>query len=226
MDFYKLIKSLDALVFEVLSWLYFYPRTLFRVIFSPFALMTDTRRLMKDDEDPAWGDRIGPPLFLALTLALIHFIEEAMGIEAADEFANPAIRELMSDDTNLLAMRVVLFGALPLLAAVRELKVCGLESHREAIEEPFYAQCYAAAGYAVLINGAFLLALHFRDTNEIVSAFSLLGGILVSFVWIGWVEARWFHRALDLPRGRALVQASIVLLQWLALALVVSWLFF
>ena len=222
MDFYKLIKSLDALVFEVLSWLYFYPRTLIRTLLRPVALMADTRKLMDEDDEPAWGDRIGPPLFLALTLVVIHFIEEAMGIEAAAEFENPEIKELMSDDTNLVAMRVILFGVLPLLAAVRELKVRGIEANRIDIEAPFYAQCYAAAGYAVLVNCAFLLAQYLSATNEVASAFTLLGGVAVSAVWIGLVEARWFHRSLGLTRGQAFRQASLVLLQWLAIGVAIS----
>lgn len=222
MDFYKLIKSLDALVFEVLSWLYFYPRTLLRTLLKPFALMADTRKLMDEDDEPAWGDRIGPPLFLALTLVVIHFIEAAMGIDAAQEFKNPAIKELMSDDTNLLAMRVILFGVLPLLAAVRELKVRGIEPRRNDIEAPFYAQCYAAAGYAVLVNGAFFLSRHFAPTDEVASAFTLLGGLVIAILWIGWVESRWFHRTLDLSRPRALLQTAIVLAQWLAIGVAIS----
>ncbi|WP_265562090.1 hypothetical protein [Sphingomicrobium arenosum] len=217
MDFYKLVKSLDDLVFEILSWLYFYPRTLLRTLFRPFALMRDTEAQMEEDDEPAFGDRIGPPLFLALTLGLIHVVEMGMGIEAAEDFHNEAIRELMSDDRNLLALRIILFGGLPLLAAARQLKAQDRTLSKSMLKAPFYAQCYAAAGYAVLFNAAYFSGHAFMDTHQEMAAGLLFGGLLVAAVWIGWVEARWFHRVLGVGRWKAFRHALVLLVQWFAL---------
>ncbi|WP_265571094.1 hypothetical protein [Sphingomicrobium nitratireducens] len=222
MDFYKLIKSLDELVFEILSWLYFYPRTLIRTLLTPFGLMLDTEKRMDEDPDPAWGDRIGPPLFLALTLAVIHGIEIGIGIDAVESYQNEAIKELMSNDTNLLAVRIVLFGALPLLAAARELKVRGIRMTKSALQAPFYAQCYPAAGYAVLVNATYFAAHDLITTKPALGAAILFGGLLVSALWVGFVETRWFHRRLETTRLRAMGHAFVLLLQWLLLAVAVT----
>lgn len=218
MDFYKLIKSLDELVFEILSWLYFYPRTLIRTLLRPFGLMLDTEKRMDEDPDPAWGDRIGPPLFLALTLAVIHGVEIGIGIDTTADYKNDAIKELMSDDTNLLAVRIVLFGVLPLLAAARELKVRGMRMTKSALQAPFYAQCYPAAGYAVLVNTTYFAAHDLLTSSPMTGAAILFGGLLISVLWIGFVETRWFHRRLETTRLRAVGHAFLLLLQWLLLA--------
>lgn len=225
MDFYKLIKSLDELVFEVLSWLYFYPRTLLRTLFKPFGLMVDTEKQMEEDDEPAWGDRIGPPLFLALTLVLIHFVEMGIGIDAGESFQNEAFKELMSDDTNLLALRIVVFGVLPLLAAARELRVRDIRLTKSALKAPFYAQCYAAAGYAILCNAAYFSGHHALVDQPVLGASLLIGGLLVAVTWIGFVETRWFHRTLEISRWRALRHSTVVLLQWLLIAVVITLIF-
>jgi hypothetical protein len=40
MDFLKLIQSLDELLYEIMSWLIFYPVTLWRTLTKPLTMMT------------------------------------------------------------------------------------------------------------------------------------------------------------------------------------------
>lgn len=40
MDFLKLIQSLDELLYEIMSWLVFYPVTLWRTLTKPLTMMT------------------------------------------------------------------------------------------------------------------------------------------------------------------------------------------
>ncbi|MCJ8191856.1 hypothetical protein [Sphingomicrobium aestuariivivum] len=224
MDFYKLIKSLDDLVYEVLSWLYFYPRTLLRVIFKPFGLMKDTHEQMLEDDDPAFGDRIAPPLFLAITLVLIHVVELAIDPKGGEvEYSNPVVANFMADDKNLLAFRIVLYGILPLIAAARQLTYQGVAIRKSSLKNPFYPQCYAAAGFTVLTSLAiFGTQAAIGNEEGIRAVFWLFGGILLSFVWLGFVEARWFHRVVETSRVKALGHALMVLGMWSALALTLT----
>lgn len=224
MDFYKLIKSLDALVFEILGWLYFYPRTLARTLFRPFGLMRDTAEQMETGEEPTWEDRIGPPLFLALTLGLIHVVEIIVDpAGTATSFENERVAEFMADDKNLLGFRIILFGCLPLIAGVRELVQRDIRVSKTTLKAPFYAQCYAAAGFAVLVNLFWFASFEFNLVGEeIAGAFTLLGGIIVAALWLGWVEARWFHRRMQTTRGKALWHSLVVLLQWLVVGMLLA----
>lgn len=224
MDFYKLIKSLDALVFEILSWLYFYPRTLLRTLFRPYTLMLDTEQQMEEDDEPGFGDRVGPPLFLALTLGLIHVVEIIIDPSgSATEFSNARVAAFMEDDKNLLGFRIVLFGCLPLIAGVRELVQRDIRVSKGTLKAPFYAQCYAASGFAVLINIFWFASFEFNALGEeTTGAFTLLGGILVAALWLGWVEARWFHRRLEATRTKAFWHSVVVLTQWLIVGMVLG----
>ncbi len=110
MDFFKLIKSLDELVYEVLSWLLFFPRTLWRILRHPAATMLAAERELQQPEEDQFNDMIGPPLFLALTLAVIHIVElNVVGQDA-----------MVTRKDGLLSLFPPLFLAPPLPSSKRE----------------------------------------------------------------------------------------------------------
>jgi hypothetical protein len=49
MDFIKVIRSLEELLYEVMTWLVFYPRTMWRIVAHPAA----TTRYSEDEETQA-----------------------------------------------------------------------------------------------------------------------------------------------------------------------------
>lgn len=222
MDFYKLIKSLDELVFELLSWLFFYPRTFWRMLVAPVETMRSVERELRDDEEHRFDELLGPPLFLAITLVLIHLVELKVFPENSSSGAEGPVAEFLADDTNLLAFRIFLFGILPLLAAAKMLKRRGKSLDKNNLRAPFYAQCYAAAVFTILVNGAVFSA----QGNFGNPAAVLGGGLLFSVVWLGWVEARWFHRKLGYGRAKAFLDAVIIMVEWLVAAMIVGILVF
>ena len=118
----------------------------------------------------------------------------------------------ISDDTNLLVLRIVLFGLLPLTVARRLLRVQGEPVEKVALRAPFYAQCYAAAMYAVLFNVAVFFA---ASTLEHRLVFAL-AAILTAVGWFVAVEAGWFRAKLQCGWGRAFWNAVVVFFEWLA----------
>ena len=44
MEFLKFIRSLEELLYEVMTWMLFYPRTLWRVLRRPLALAAQAER--------------------------------------------------------------------------------------------------------------------------------------------------------------------------------------
>lgn len=68
MDFLKLFESLDELLYEIMSWLVFYPITLWRAIAHPLRMMNYADAELGDSETEQYTDALSPPLFLLLSL--------------------------------------------------------------------------------------------------------------------------------------------------------------
>lgn len=218
MDFFKLIKSLDELVYEVLSWLLFFPRTLWRILTRPAATMLAAETELQRPEETQFNDMIGPPLFLALALAVIHIVE--LNVVGQDDMVTrkDGFAKFISDDTNLLVLRIVLFGLLPLTVARRLLKVRGEEVEKNALRAPFYAQCYAAAMYATLFNvGIFVIG----STLEHRLVFGV-ATVAAAVLWFVAVETAWFRVKLGCGIGRAFWNAVVVFVEWLAVLGLIS----
>jgi hypothetical protein len=72
MDFMKWINSLDEILYEVMSWLVFFPLTLWRSVTRPLGMMNyaDDQLTLSDSEQ--YAAALSPPLFLALSLLTAH----------------------------------------------------------------------------------------------------------------------------------------------------------
>jgi len=75
MNFFNLLKSLDELLYEIMSWLIFYPVTLWRTLVRPLKMMDYSDLEQRDAEEKQYTDTLAPPLFLLLTLIIGHAIE-------------------------------------------------------------------------------------------------------------------------------------------------------
>lgn len=149
MDFMKIIESLDEALYSVMSWLIFYPITLWRAVVRPQEMMEYADREVSDRPDEQYDDAVRPPLFLFLTLLLSH------GLEVATAARNPLLSDthglaaLVDSDLALLALRLLLFSLFPLMMAVRLLRRQRTRLTHSSLRRPFYAQCYTAAPFAL-----------------------------------------------------------------------------
>lgn len=219
MDFFKLIQSLDELVYEVLSWLLFYPRTLWAMLRRPVTTMNSAETELTEDVKTQFDDMIGPPLFLALTLTLIHLVELQVVGQDSRVTSTTGFSKFISNDTNLLVLRIVLFGLLPLTVARRLLKVQGLRLDKEALRAPFYAQCYAAAIYAILFNAGLFLLQNKTIANPAAWGVGVAG---IAVAWFLAVETIWFRRKLAVGVGRGLWNAFVVFAEWMGILLLIG----
>jgi len=217
MDFFKFIQSLDELLFEMVSWLLFYPMTLWRVIRSPLKTMASAELELTEVEQKQFDDTIPPPLFLALTLILIHFVEVALLGKSYLATVNPAMGRAIGSDINLTIFRIVMISLLPLTAAIRLARAQGKQLDRAAIKVPFYGQCYAASLFAILLATAFGAAqLDLSFTNP-----GFLSVMAVAFGWLLLIEAYWFSTQLNRSFAYGLGQAAILISAWLVLLVLI-----
>lgn len=145
MNFMQWLNSLDELLYEVVSWIIFFPLTLWKIMRHPFTMMDyATSELTKDDADQ-YAETLSPPIFLILALVISHAIGIAIG-----GGTNPIVRShhglagLINDNTTFLLFKIGLFSTFPLLLATRMARKTG-RLDRNRLQPAFYAQCFDGA---------------------------------------------------------------------------------
>ena len=203
MDFVKIVQSLEEFLYEVMTWLVFYPRTLWRTIRHPMRMLGYADKELKDAPDQQFTDLISPPLFLLLTILLSHLFDQSL-----PKATTSIGKEIVASDTNLLILRATLFSIYPLMFAVMRLHHQKIPLNRETLRRPFYAQCYIA-GPAALVLG--LAAILVRASDPAL----IMGGFVLALLSIGWywrIEMIWLRRQTHKSAGAAL---GLTIMTWL-----------
>lgn len=215
MDFMKWLSSLDELLYEVMSWLLFFPLTLWRAVFLPIGVMKEIEREAMLPDNQQYASVLSPPLFLALALLLGHTVATALGQTDAIIDNHHGLAGLVDDNASALALRVVVFAAFPLFLAARLVRSRKIKLDRGSLRQPFYAQCYPAAVFALGISVGTSLALDHHPLAKATGHW--LAAVAVLNFWI--VETRWFAKVLGTGYLRAsgnvflgLVEGSLFLL--------------
>ncbi len=195
MDFMKLLKSLEELLYELVSWLLFYPLTMWRSVVRPLGMMRYADNELADQTEDQYEDTLSPPLFLLITLLLSQGLSGAL---PSDYDPTTAAAELGSG-SNLLIARGVIFGIYPLCMAVTLLRSKKVRITRDTLRAPFFSQCYVAAPFAfVLVLGVDFFSMPHRQ------AFSAgLFTVSVATIWYAQAQVRWFMRDLGIGFGKA-----------------------
>lgn len=215
MDFMKWLNSLDELLYEVMSWLVFFPLTLARSLVRPIAIMQEIGREESLPDDQRYKAVLSPPLFLALALLLGHGIATALGEVDQIIVNHNGLANLVNDNASALILRVIVFAAFPLFLATKLVRRSGRRLDRDTLQRPFYEQCYPAAVFALgmSIAGSLILDRH--------AASHTAGHVLTiaSFAYFWIVEAVWFSRVLAIGYLRSaghvlvgLIEGSIFLI--------------
>lgn len=195
MNFMAIIKSLDDLLYEVLSWLIFYPITLWRALTRPLKMMDYSDHELGQTQEQQYTDTLSPPLFLLVSLLVSHGLELALVGDSPLIASKRGLAALVTDDTSLLMLRLVVFGVFPLMFATRMVRLQRRGLTRETLRRPFYAQCYAVAPFALVFSvGSTLGQVHHLWVEVTGLVFQA-----VALIVFGLVQARWF--AQHLKRG-------------------------
>ncbi len=205
MDFMRLLKSIEELLYELVSWLLFYPLTMWRTLRQPQAMMHYADMELTDDVSEQYTETLSPPLFLLITLMLAHGVELSL-VNQTTPWAPPP---LLASDSNLLMFRAVAFSILPLLMAVKLLRHKGARLTRDTLRAPFYSQCYVTAPFALVLSVGMLLT----RTESHTALVAGLACVLAAFVWYVIVETRWFKTDLGLSTTGAVLRVIWTLLQ-------------
>ncbi|XUY29998.1 permease (plasmid) [Agrobacterium sp. rho-8.1] len=196
MDFMKLLKSLEELLYELVSWLVFYPVTMWRSVVTPLSMMRYADIELADKPEDQYQDTLSPPLFLLITLLL----SQALSASLPSVYdPTEAARELGSG-SNLLIARGVIFGIYPLCMAVILLRSKTVSITRNSLRPPFFSQCYVAAPFAFVL----VLAFDFFSMPQDQGTLEGVVVLAVAAIWYAQAQVRWFMLDLCIGAARAL----------------------
>ncbi|WP_296680155.1 hypothetical protein [Novosphingobium sp.] len=200
MGFFGLIRSIEDLLYEVMTWLVFYPRTLLRVLRHPQEMIDYSDREQDDAVEEQYTDTLSPPVFLILSILICHGVELALGQKSGS--ANGVFSKLFANsEETLLAFRLLVFSIYPMVYAVGMVKRSEAPLDRKTLREPFFSQCYLGALFAILVSGAGILM-----RTGTVQAFAAGAGVLViGIVWYLALQTVWLHLHLTISRTRAIL---------------------
>lgn len=221
MDFMRWLNSLDELLYEVMSWLLFFPLTLVRSIFRPIGTMADIRQEAALPDDQRYKAVLSPPLFLALALLLAHAVATALGQVDAIILNHHGLANLVNDNTSALILRMIVFAAFPLFLAARIVRHSGQALDRDSLQQPFYEQCYPAAVFALGLGVGSSLTLDHHSLAHDAGR----GVVVATIIYYWGVETLWFARVLGIGRLRAAGSVLLGLLEGTAFLIVVGILF-
>ncbi|MAU96232.1 MAG: MFS transporter permease [Fulvimarina sp.] len=202
MDLMNLLKSVEELLYEIVSWLLFYPLTLWKCVRHPIRMMAYAEAELASDAKTRYAAAVSPPIFLFLTLVIAHLVDLRFGLPTRE------LTGAMADQRNLLLFRAVLFSLFPLMMAVQRVRKLGQLLTRETLRPAFYSQCYAAAPFALSFDLAMTSVRYATPTALILTAVSLGAGLL----WYIAVETRWLALHAGVGHGTALLRVLATLL--------------
>lgn len=214
MDFMKLLKSLEELLYEVMVMLVFYPKTLWLTFRYPQRMMDYADTELGDVQSEQYNDTLSPPLFLMMCLAISHAIEVAT-LGKSGEVPLPSF---LDNTENLLAFRVLVFSVFPLMMALRLLYGLKIPLDRETLRAPFYAQCFVTAPLAMCF-GISQSIRQFDVPNSHVVANILT---LLAFSWYLRQQAQWFRSKLHVGAFRSWAIAIMIFFMTTVLLLIAA----
>lgn len=202
MDFLKILRSFEEFIFEAATWLMFYPRTLWRIIWRPLATMDYSDREQGEPDDKRYDDALSPPIALLITIVLVNFVDQALHVPQPQDSSDIG-KTILNSQTNLILFRSLVFSLVPLVAAITLVTRQGQPVTRETLRAPFYAQCYLAAPCAAFVS----FGLMVFQRPELHNAFGLTI-MAAGAAWFLTAQTRWFAKRLDVSTLNALGTAA------------------
>lgn len=198
MDFMRLLKSLEELLYEAMVMLVFFPRTLWLTLRHPQRMMDYADTELGDVQSEQYTDTLSPPLFLMVCLLVSHLFERA-----APSQAQSMLPSLLQDTQNLLIFRVFMFSLLPLVLSLRLMQRLKIALDRDTLKPIFYSQCFVTAPLAMMVGlGTALSHANAGFAHLLANAVFAVGAC-----WYLSQQTLWFRAKLSIGLANAFANA-------------------
>lgn len=201
MDFMNLLRSAEQLLYEVVSWLVFYPLTLWRCLKHPLAMIGYAETELQKPPETQFQDALSPPIFLFLTLVFVHLIQAGIFHQ------NVVLTGVLGDTRNLLVFRAVSFSLFPMLLGLQHVRLAGQRLSRGTLRPMFYAQCYVTVPAVLALDMALMLGKSSVRWSD-AAAWTIFG---LGLIWYGGALMRGFMDHRGISQARALRQTALAL---------------
>lgn len=195
MDLMRIIRSFEEFIYEVMTWLLFYPRTLFRILLNPIPTFDYAIDEQSDAPEDQYSDTLSPPLFMMLTVVLCYVVERTTHLWPV--ITTGLAGQLMKSTESTLVTRSLLYAIFPLVFAAEYVRLKGLPLTRQTLRPAFFSQCFAAGGF-VLVAAIGALALRLHIHPAVGCSIAATGTI-----WYLTANTLWFRRTFGLETWRA-----------------------
>lgn len=197
MDFLKILRSFEDFVFEAVSWLIFYPLTLWRIVRHPLRTLDYSDAEQTQEGEARYDDAISPPLVLLATLVLANMVGVALH-QPPPAGGGALLHAIAASPQNLVLFRSLIFSLIPLTAAVSLVRRRGERLSRESVRAPFYAQCYLTTPFAGIVSLAGIFLQQAPGPHPAALAAMGLG-----LAWFLGAQMAWYRRKLSIGWGAA-----------------------
>ncbi|MCF7749829.1 hypothetical protein KQ945_03640 [Bacillus subtilis subsp. subtilis] len=148
MDLMRILRSLEEFLYELVGWLVFYPRTLWRVLRHPAVMARYVEGELGKPEEQRFADTISPVLMLILSVVIAHGIELVTRSHLA--WGSGALAGMLfGTEQGLLLMRCIVFCTFAFTAALSTLRQRGQPVTRDTLRVPFSIQALLVSPFVV-----------------------------------------------------------------------------
>jgi hypothetical protein len=221
MGFLQLLRSLDELLYELMSWFIFFPVTMWRQLRHPLATMRYAEEQLLLEPERQYRGTVSPPIMLVLTIALIQSLDLAVQGDSSIVASHHGLAGLVNDDTSLLLLRLLLFSSFALILATRKVERSTIDLDRDSLKPAFYAQCCAISPFALLVGVGTVTVAYPVFALQLIGLTALFG----AFLFYSVVQIRWFKHELGQSTFRSFVDASIGIIASVVVTVTVALLF-
>lgn len=185
MDFVRILRSLEEFLYEVMTWLVFYPRTVLRSALRPLETLAHGRKELNKPEDEQYQDLLSPPLFLMLSIVMAHLVELALHLHPFASAGHKAER-LFGSDQNLIILRSLMFASYPLMYALERVRTSKQPLTRASLRGPFFSECYPASVFCLIFGMGGTIANGWQTHQYLGWSFMALAVVWYLGVQIAW----------------------------------------
>jgi hypothetical protein len=201
MDFMRILQSLEEFLYEAMTWIIFYPRTIFRTVRNPVAIAIYTRRELSQARDSQFGELISPPLVLILTVIIARVIDVVSSgrVDSSYPGNSPIGKELFSSDQSVVVTRCLVYCMFALFGSITWLRHRSKALSRENLRLPFYIHCYILAPFMLGVS----TSISIGTDAEPGWGWYCAPLTIVSVIWFVSAQCSIYSRLLDVSRRRA-----------------------